>query len=48
MCGNLSILNVFLIREEALKKHNVDIQAKKRGTSLMYYQSTLKEAFTVF
>ena len=31
---------------EALKKHNVEIQAKKRGTSLMYYQSTLKQAFT--
>ena len=40
---HLSILNVFLKREEALKKCNFEIQVKKRGT---YYQSTLKEAFT--
>ena len=37
---------IFFLREEALKKRNVEIQVKKGGTSLMYYQSTLKEAFT--
>ena len=43
--AHFSILNEFLKRTEDLKKHNVEIQARKRGTSR--YQSTLKEAFTM-
>ena len=33
-------------KRKALKKHNVEIQAKKRGISLVNYQSILKEAFS--
>ena len=40
---NVSPFYTEVKREEALKKHNVEIQAKRRGTSLMYYQSTLKK-----